>query len=127
MFTEHDIREALRACYANAPGHQQPINIVDLGLVESIALAIDLDAPGSNIPGVPTKHSLIVTLIAASPDEDVQAQLAAQIANRLAGLPELSRTTVVFADTPAWTPARISPAGRRLLQLDFPILNNRVR
>jgi metal-sulfur cluster biosynthetic enzyme len=126
MLTEDDIRDALRACYATAPGHQS-LNIVDLGLVEAIALAVDPYAPGANIPGVPTKHSLIVTLIAASPDEDAQAMLSAQIANCLAGLPELSRTTVAFAETPAWTPARISPAGRRLLQLDFPILNNRVR
>ena len=53
--------------------------------------------------------------------------LAAQVANCLAGLQEVSGTSVVFADTPAWTAARISPAGRKLLQLDFPILNNRVR
>lgn len=127
MLTEDDIREALRACYSNAPGHKQPVNIVDLGLVESIGIEVDLDAPGANIPGVPTRHRIAITLISANRDEDAQAMLAAQIANCLAGLQQVSGTSVVFADTPAWTSARISFPGRQLLQLDFPILNNRVR
>jgi len=127
MLTEDDIRGALRACYSSAPGHKPPVNIVDLGLVATIGIAVDEDAPGANIPGVPTKHRIAVTLIPASPDEDAQAMLAAQIANCLAGLEQVSGTEVVFAESPAWTPARISPAGRQLLQLDFPILNNRVR
>ena len=127
MLTEDDIREALRACYSKAPGHKQSVNIVDLGLLESIRIAVDLDAPGANIPGVPTRHRIAITLIPASRDEDAQAMLAAQIANCLAGLQQVSGTSVAFADTPAWTSARISYAGRQLLQLDFPILNNRVR
>jgi len=127
MLTEDDLRGALRACYSNAPGHKQPVNIVDPGLVEAIGIAVDLEAPGANIPGVPTRHRIAITLIPANPGEDAQAMLAAQVANCLAGLQEVSGTSVVFADTPAWTAARISPAGRKLLQLDFPILNNRVR
>ena len=127
MLTEDEIREALRACYSNAPGHKQPVNIVDLGLIEEIRIAVDLEAPGANIPGVPTKHRVAISLIPSSPDDDSQAMLAAQIANCLAGLQEVSGTAVTFAETPAWTAARISSAGRQLLQLDFPILNNRVR
>ncbi len=127
MLTEADIRESLRACYSNAPGHKQPVNIVDLGLVEEIAMVVDPDAPGANIPGVPTKHRISITLIAANPDEDANTMLAAQIQNCLAGLQEVSCTSVEFAETPVWTPARISPTGRQLLHLDFPILNNRVR
>ncbi len=127
MLTEEHVRKALHACYASAPGHNQPVNIVDLGMIRSIALAIDLDAPGTNIPGVPTRHRVVVTLLPVSAEEDAQGMLSAQIANCLAGFEEVSHTTVVFADTPAWAPARISAAGRQLLQLDFPILNNRVR
>ena len=127
MLTEETIRTALRACYSNAPGHKQQVNIVDLGLVEAIRIAPDLDAPGANIPGVPAKHRISMTLIPASPDEDAQAMLTAQIANCLAGLEEVSATSVEFATTPVWTAARVSAAGRQLLQLDFPILNNRVR
>jgi metal-sulfur cluster biosynthetic enzyme len=127
MLTEADIYDAIRACYDASHPYQRPVNIVDLGLIESITLAVDPEAPGANIPGVPTKYSLSLTLIPASPDEDAQTLLHAQIANRLAGLPELSRTTIHFADTPVWTPGRITPEGRRLLKLDAPvfaILNN---
>ena len=127
MLTESHIREALHACYATAPGHTQPVNIVDLGMLHSIAIAVDRDAPGGNIPGVPTRHRVVVTLLPVSDEENAQGILSAQIANCLAGLEQVSKTAVSFTDVPIWTPSRISPAGRQLLQLDFPILNNRVR
>jgi metal-sulfur cluster biosynthetic enzyme len=127
MLTEHDICEALRACYATAPGHSQPLNIVDLGLIESIALTLDPDAPGANIPGVPPRHTVSITLVPTTPDENAQSILSMQIANCLAGLQQVASTSVLFAANPTWTPSRITPAGRRLLQLDFPILNNRIR
>jgi metal-sulfur cluster biosynthetic enzyme len=128
MLTELDIREALRACFDTQNSFQKPVNIVDLGLVESIALALDLDAPGAGIPGVPPRQSLTLTLIPCTPDEDATTILLAQIQNRLAGIPELSRVDIRFLDHPTWTPARITPEGRHLLKLDpptFPILNNR--
>ena len=128
MLSEHDIREALRACYETHNPYSQPVNIVDLGLVEAIELAPDHDAPGAGIAGVPQRQRLSLTLISSTQDEDAQAQLAAQIANRMAGLPELSRSAIHFAAEPVWTASRISPQGRLLLKLDaahFPILNNR--
>ena len=126
MLTEDQIRESLGACYAVIPGHKQPVNIVDLGMIHTIAIAVDLDAPGANIPGVPTRHRVVVTLLPVSVAEDAQGILTTQIANCLAGLEQVSHTRVLFVDTPSWSPALISPAGRQLLQLDFPILNNRV-
>jgi metal-sulfur cluster biosynthetic enzyme len=60
--------------------------------------------------------------------DDANAMLVAQIQNRLAGLPELSRISVTLAETPLWTPARVSPKLRKTLKLDpptFAILNNR--
>ncbi len=136
MLTEADIREALRACYTSCLGRS--INIVDLGLLESIALVPDPEAPGAGIPGVPPKFRLTLTLIASTPDTstpdactpdpDALIQLSAQIQNRLAGLPTLTSTTIRFADSPIWTRDRITPQGRALLKLDavhFPILNNR--
>jgi len=131
MLTEHEIREALRACFDASNPFKRPLNIVDLGLVESITLDNDNDAPGAGIPGVPTRQTLALTLIPTSSDEshdDANAILVAQIQNRLAGLPELSRTSVQLLDTPTWTPSRISPKLRKTLKLDppaFPILNNR--
>ncbi len=126
MLTEQTIRTALRDCY----DPEIPLNIIDLGLVQSISLAEDYDAPGAGIPGLPPRFRVEIALIATTQDEAPQAQLTAQIANRLAGLPELSRTSIHLSDTPEWTPALITPEGRRILKLDqpvFPILNNRAR
>jgi metal-sulfur cluster biosynthetic enzyme len=121
------ILDALRVCYDFANPSHRLLNIVDLGMVEDVRLEADPDAPGAGIPGVPQKHRLLLTLLPTSSDQDAQCQLRAQIANRLAGLEELSQVAIVFADEPLWTPERLTPEGRRLLQLDFPILNNRVR
>jgi metal-sulfur cluster biosynthetic enzyme len=130
MLTEDDIREALHACFDTKNSYGQPISIVDLGLVESIALADDPDAPGAGIPGVRPRQSLALTLIPSSADADATAILVAQIENRLAGLEQLSRVTVHLLESSAWSPSRITPEGRKLLKLDaalFPILNSRVR
>ncbi len=127
MFTEDQVRIALRDCYDTANPYGQPVNIVDLGLVETISLELDDEAPGAGIAGLAPKYRLGLTLVACTADEDARTVLGAQIANRLAGLPQLSEASIRFVDMPAWTPARISAAGRHLLKLDraFPILNNR--
>ena len=127
MFTEDQVRDALRDCYDTANPYGQPVNVVDLGLVEAISLELDEYAPGAGVAGVPPKYRLNLTLVTCTADDDARALLGAQIANRLAGLPQLSGASVRFCDLPAWTPARISVAGRHLLKLDraFPILNNR--
>ncbi len=113
MLTESDILTALRDCYDPA----LPCNIVDLGLVRSVSIVPDPDAPGSNIPGVPQKHRVHIQLILTNPSDDAEAQLRAQIANRLAGLETVSATTVEFLPS-AWTPQQITPEGRRILGLD---------
>jgi metal-sulfur cluster biosynthetic enzyme len=94
--TDKDLLRALRDCY-------DPIlkrNIVDLGLVRSATLSVDPEAPGANIPGVGTRYMARVTLVSPSADEAAVAQLQAQIENRLAGLPEISRTTITLLPTP---------------------------
>jgi metal-sulfur cluster biosynthetic enzyme len=114
MLTESDILAALRDCYDPA----LPCNIVDLGLIRSITITPDYEAPGSGIPGVPTRHKIQITLTPTSEDEAATSHLRAQIENRLAGLETVSHTTVTLLDTPAWTPQNITPAGRRTLGLD---------
>jgi metal-sulfur cluster biosynthetic enzyme len=114
MLTESDIILALRDCYDPV----LPCNIVDLGLIHSIAVAPDIEAPGSNIPGVPQKHRIEIELTPTQTDEATEAHLRAQIANRLAGLETVSHTTITLLDQPTWTPLSITPAGRKILGLD---------
>lgn len=114
MLTQSEIITALRDCY----DPELPCNIVDLGLVRAIAIAPDSEAPGAGIPGVPQKHFVQIDLILTHPSEDTEAQLRAQIANRLAGLEAVSQTTITVHTEPAWSPANITSAGRRILGLD---------
>ena len=114
MITAADIRAALRDCY----DPELPLNIVDLGLIQSITITPDPAAPGSGIPGVPQKHIVHIDLIPTHPTEAAEAHLRAQIANRLAGLEAVSHTTITLLDQPAWTPLSITPAGRKILGLD---------
>jgi metal-sulfur cluster biosynthetic enzyme len=114
MLTESDILLALRDCYDPV----LPCNIVDLGLIRSITVTPDLEAPGTHILGVPQKHKIEIELTPTQADEAINSQLSAQIANRLAGLETVSQTTITLLDQPAWTPLSITPAGRKILGLD---------
>jgi metal-sulfur cluster biosynthetic enzyme len=108
MLTEADILAALRDCY----DPEIPLNIVDLGLVHSIAIAPDPEAPGAGIPGVPTRHRVHIALTLAQIADLEDSPLPAQIQNRLAAFETISRTEVTLLREPAWNPGRISPEGR---------------
>jgi metal-sulfur cluster biosynthetic enzyme len=112
--TEADIRTALRDCY----DPEVPCNIVDLGLVYTVALAPDPEAPGAGIPGVPVRHRVHIALTLTSPGCPAHTQIIAQIENRLAAFEAVSRTDVALVWQPPWTPQRISPEGRKLLGID---------
>jgi metal-sulfur cluster biosynthetic enzyme len=114
MLTESDILLALRACYDPV----LPCNIVDLGLIRSITITPDPEAPGANIPGVPQKHKIHIDLTPTQTDEAANAQLQAQIINRLAGLETISQTAITLLSNPTWSPLNITPAGRKTLGLD---------
>ncbi len=114
MLRDVDILSALRDCYDPS----LPCNIVDLGYITKLHLAPDLDAPGSGIPCVTPRSSLSLTLTPAHLDDVAAAQLRAQVLNRLAGLEALTSVEIHIQHDPAWTPLRITPAGRRTLGLD---------
>ncbi|HZQ42963.1 MAG TPA: DUF59 domain-containing protein [Acidobacteriaceae bacterium] len=88
--TDADLLNMLRDCYDSL----QQRNIVDLGLVQSASLTRDTEAPGATVRGVEPRHIARVTLRAPSSDDTRNAQLRAQIENRLAGLPAISRTEI---------------------------------
>ena len=88
--TDADLLAALRDCYA--PPAQR--NLVDVGLLKSATLTLDTQAPGAGIPGVPPRYVATITLHAPGIDEAANAQLAAQIENRLLGLPAISHVDI---------------------------------
>jgi metal-sulfur cluster biosynthetic enzyme len=114
MLTESDILLALRNCYDPV----FPCNIVDLGLIRSIKITRDGEAPGANIPGVPQKYRIEIELTPTQTDEAANSQLKAQIENRLAGLEAVGQTIVTLLEEPAWSPQQITPTSRKTLGLD---------
>lgn len=112
--TADTVRDALRVCF----DPEVPCNIVDLGLVYSVAVALDPDAPGAGIPGVPQKHKVHIGLTLTSKGCPAHTQIIAQIEGRLSAFETISGTSVELVWEPAWTPARISPEGRKLLGID---------
>lgn len=104
--TQAQILAALRDCYDPDLG----LNIVDLGLIESISIAADPDAPGSGIAGVPLRQRVGVALILATATED--SLLPSLIQNRLAAFETISRTDIDVRSQPVWTPERIAPEAR---------------
>src|ERR1035441_10165454 len=109
--TEADVQAALRDCY----DPELPLNIVDLGLVDTISIAPDPDAPGAGIPGVPPRHRVRIALTLTSIVSPEDTPLIAQIQNRLAAFETISRTEVTLLREPAWNPGRISAEGRARL------------
>jgi metal-sulfur cluster biosynthetic enzyme len=109
--TEAAILAALRDCY----DPEISLNIVDLGLVHSIAIAPDPGSPGAGIPGVPPRHRVSVALTLAQIADLEDTTLVAQIKNRLAAFETVSRTDVILLREPAWNPGRITPEGRARL------------
>jgi len=92
---DDELLSLLRDCY-------EPVlrrNIVDAGLLRSAALVRDDEAPGAGIAGVPPRFHAHITLLSPGNDAAANAQLAAQIENRLLGVAAISRVTVTLLPT----------------------------
>lgn len=109
--TRDDISEALRVCF----DPELPVNIVDLGLVYSVDVRIDPDAPGTD-----PRYAVHVTVTMRAPSEDREAMLLAQVQNRLMGMQKVYRATVELTWEPPWTADRMNAAARSQLGLDRP-------
>ena len=106
---EANVLEALRVCF----DPELAVNIVDLGLVDSITLERDVEAPGTL-----QRHYVRLTLLTRTQDDERNAMLHAQIENRLMGMPEVSRVTIHVPDGIVWSARLMSAAARRQLGLD---------
>lgn len=87
--TDADLQQALRDCF----DPMRKRNIVELGMVRAARLELDSDAPGI---GVGPRYVARVTISAPGTDEAVNAQLEAQVSNRLAGIAEISRSEITM-------------------------------
>ena len=114
--TESGIVAALRDCY-----HPEfRCNIVGLGLIHSIEIEPDVEAPGSGISGIAPRYRIEIGLLHASPEigtDEAGPQIAALVQNRLAAFPSISRTEVQILREPAWTSDRIAPELRERIEL----------
>lgn len=106
MLTESDFLTVLRDCF----DPELKLNVVDLGLIDSIATGPDPDST----PTWPRQWvNVTMTLVAA--DSPASGLIVEQVRNRLAGIPDISRIEVHLVWEPAWSTDRISEEGRRQL------------
>ena len=104
--TEDDIRTALRDCF----DPEVKLNLVDLGLIYSIAIEPD---PHST-PALP-RQRVKVTMTLATQQCPASGLIFEQVHNRLASIPQISKVEVDLVWEPKWTAHRISEAGRKQL------------
>ena len=109
MLSEADVREALKVCF----DPELAVNIVDLGLVYSIAIERDEEAPGFE-----PRYNVSITMTMRAPNDEREAMLVGQVTNRLAGMREVSHSHVHLVWEPAWSADRMSGAARQQLGLD---------
>lgn len=83
--TDAELTAALRDCY------YLQRDVVSLNLIRSAALIEDTGAPGLH-----PRYVATITLTAPTADEAVNAQLLAQIENRLLGLQPISRVSITL-------------------------------
>src|SRR5262249_45490727 len=101
MVTESEITEILRTI--NDP--EMPINIVDLGIIDSVSVA------GAECPGSRINVDVLPTFVGCA----ALPMIESMIRQKLCHLPGVASVEVNFKYSPAWTVDRISAAGREAL------------
>ena len=103
MLTELDIRTALRDCF----DPELKLNLVDLGLIYKIEISPDPDSTPKW-----QRQRVKVTMTLTTPQCPASGLIFEQVQNRLAGIRDVGKVEVDLVWEPAWTPQRISEAGR---------------
>lgn len=107
MTSEKDIRDVLRSVL----DPEMPINIVDLGLIEGVALEA-VEFGGESGTRLRARIDVLPTFVGC-PALDM---IRSEIRDRVGDLPDVADVEVRFLNDPAWTVDRISPAGRETLR-----------
>ena len=103
--TKEEVLSALRSCV----DPEIPVNIVDLGLIYHIDLVPSSDGNGG------TAVSIRMTLTSAGCP--MSQSISNDVHRKLLALPGVSHARVEIVWEPQWSPERITPEGRRELQL----------
>jgi len=106
MLTETDILAALRDCY----DPEVKLNLVDLGLIYSVATGLDPDST----PAWPRQWVKVIMTLTTR-QCPASGLIFEQVNNRLAGIADISKVEVDLVWEPKWTAHRISAAGRAQL------------
>jgi metal-sulfur cluster biosynthetic enzyme len=103
---DEDIWAALRDCF----DPEVKLNLVDLGLIYSVALS-----PDPNSTAAFPRQLAKVTMTLTTQQCPASGLIFEQVNNRLASIPQISKVEVDLVWEPKWSPHRISPAGRQQL------------
>ena len=104
-FNEEKVWAQLRECY----DPEIPVNIVDLGLIYSVATDDDASGQGKRV-------SVKMTLTA--PGCGMGPTLARDAEQRILTVPGVASAAVELVWEPPWSPALISPAGKEQLGME---------
>jgi metal-sulfur cluster biosynthetic enzyme len=99
MLTDDEIYEVLRECF----DPEIPVNVVDLGLIYRVAIS---------------DHAVNIQMTLTAPGCSMGTMMAAEIEDKLLGLPDCEQANVEIVWEPPWTPHRMSEAARKQLGLD---------
>lgn len=88
-------KESVLRALASIVDPEIGINIVDLGLIESIAL--------------PDPHSVVIEMLVTSPGCPLRETLAHGATEVLLAMPGIRHAEVRIVEHPAWNPRRIRP------------------
>jgi probable FeS assembly SUF system protein SufT len=103
QLTEPLVWDALKTVY----DPELPVNIVELGLVYSVALT-----------PTPAGQSIAVRMAMTSPGCGMSNVLKADVEGKLLRLPQVAEAHVEVVFDPPWTPARMSESARLQLGMD---------
>jgi len=102
--TEDLVREVLKQVY----DPEIPVNIVDLGLIYDLKITRQADGA----------CAVDVQMTLTAPGCGMGQIIATDVKSRLDQVPGIAQTAVEVVWEPAWTPQRISAAGRMKLGMD---------
>lgn len=104
--TEEDVVSVLRTCV----DPEIPVNIVDLGLIYGVGLT-----PSA---GHPDQWEVAVKMTLTSPGCPMSQTISHDVHRKILELPAVAHAKVEIVWEPQWSPERITPEGRRHLQLN---------